>query len=115
MQDVMPGDVLLYAVTVREKGVQADFYGCEVVGSIPGGRPLNADGEPVTGVRAIYRRNRVVSAIPPGRILVARQGNDPDEKSQLSRELERIYGPGELVTSLSCQCESACSMLKKRL
>jgi len=116
MQDVKPGDVLLYTVAVREKGMLAHYYGCEVVGSVSGGRPLNVSGEPVTGVRAIYRRNGVTTSVPgQGRVLIARHETAPDEKPGLSRELGAVFGPGELVTGLACQCGAACGILKKRL
>ena len=114
MQDVKPGDVLLYAVAVRENRKVAHYYAGEVVGSISGGCPLNLSGEPITAVRAIYRRNSGELPSPPGRNLLARDEDDPGEKLRLSEELERIYGPGELVTSVSCCCESTCGMPKKR-
>jgi hypothetical protein len=115
MQDVKPGDVLLYTVAVREKGTLTRYYGCEVVGSVSGGRPLDSSGDPVTGVRAIYRRNGAASVPGQGWVLIARHENTPDEKPWLSRELGALFGPGELVTGLGCQCGASCGILKKRL
>jgi hypothetical protein len=115
MRDIRPGDILLYAVTVRENGERVRYYGCEVVDSISGGRPLNLYGEPVTGVRAIYLRESATPAAVQGRVLLTRHEDYPDEKRLLQRALDRIYGPGELITGISCGCESACSILKKRL
>ena len=115
MQNVKPGDVLLYKTAIRENGRLSHYYACEVVGSISGGQPLALSGEPITGVRAIYRRENVTLALPPRRILLARHENEPDEQLLLSRELEQIFGPGALITGVPCHCESACSMLKKRL
>jgi hypothetical protein len=115
LRDLKPGDVLLYPVSVREKGELRHYYGCEILDRISDGRPLGLSGEPITGVRAIYQRNNVTLASSPERILLARRENDPDEKSELFRELGRIFGPGELVTGISCQCEAACSVRIKRL
>jgi hypothetical protein len=115
MQSVKPGDILLYAAAVREKGTLAQYYGCEVVGSVSGGRPFNVYGEPITGVKAIYRRNGAASSPGQSRVLLARHESDQGEKPELILELERLFGPGELVTGFSCQCEAACGILKKRL
>jgi hypothetical protein len=116
MQDLKLGDVLLYKVAVREKGTLTHYYGCDVVSSLSGGRPLNVSGEPVTGVRAIYRRNATASSSSgQGRVLLARHENESEEKPWLSRELGKLFGPGELVTGLACQCEAACGILKKCL
>lgn len=109
------GDVVLYAVRAREKGEQAYYYGCEVVGGVSNGLPFNTSGEPITGVRAIYRRNGVAAADGPGRRLLERDRNNPGEKLRLQTELSKIYGPGELVTGSSCQGECACSLVRKRL
>lgn len=115
MRDLKPGDVLLYPVSVRDKGELRHYYGCEILVGISSGRLLGSSGEPITGVRAIYQRNDATLASPPGRTLLARHEDDPDEKQKLFRELAGIFGPGELVTAISCQCEAACSILKKRL
>lgn len=113
MRDLKPGDVLLYPVSVREKGELRHYYCCEVVGGIDDGRPVSLTGEPITGVRAIYQRNDVTLASPPGRILLARHENDPDEKPELSRDLGSVFGPGELVTGISCQCGATCGIPKR--
>jgi hypothetical protein len=119
MRDLKRGDVLLYAVAQREKGELRHYCGCEVVGGIGDGQPVGLSGEPITGVRAIYRaiylRNDVLQQLQPGRILLARSADDPDEKARLSRELSRIFGPGELVNGVSCHCEATCCMPKKLL
>lgn len=115
MIEVKPGDVLLYAVAIRVKGALAHYYACEIAGSVSDGKTLTLSNEPVTGVRAVYRREKGSPEVLPRRILLARHENDPGEKQRLSEELERIYGPGELVTGIACQCAGACSILKKRL
>ena len=115
MLNVRPGDILIYAVAAREKGTIVHYYGCEAIGSISGDLAFNHSGEPITGVVAIYRRKNTAPAVEPGCTLLARPEDDPDVNPRLSRRLEELYGPGELITGFSCQCEAACGMLKKRL
>jgi hypothetical protein len=112
MEHMRHGDIVIYRVAVREKGTVAHYYGCEAVGSISAGKTLNMSGDPVTGVMAVYRRKDVATKVGPGRILLAKCENGPDEMNHLSRDLEKIYGPGDLVTGFSCQCETACALRK---
>jgi|AGTN01.2.fsa_nt_gi hypothetical protein len=116
MQDVRPGDVLLYPVSVREKATLTQYYGCEVIGSVSSGRPISLSGTPINGVRAIYRRSSTTGYHGgQERVLLARHEDATDENDRLSRELEAIYGSGELITGISCQCGAACGVPKKLL
>ncbi len=109
VNDVRPGDVVLYAVRIREQGSQASYYGCEVVDHVEDGIPLNASGSPFTSVKAVYYRNGTPpGATQKGRILLARVKNDPEERLRLQAELSSLYGPGELITGIQCPGKSAC-------
>ncbi len=109
VNDVRSGDVVLYAVRIREQGSQVSYYGCEVVDRVEDGIPLNASGSPFTSVKAVYYRNGKPSEAPQkGRILLARVKDDPGERQRLQAELSSRYGPGELITGIQCPGKSAC-------
>jgi hypothetical protein len=109
--DVRPGDLVLYAVRIREKGSQVYYYGCETVVRVTDGVPLGASGAPFTSVKAIYYRNGIQPVAPlQGRILLARVKNDPGEKLRLQAELNSRFGPGELITGFQCPGKSACAL-----
>jgi hypothetical protein len=109
VNDVRPGDLALYAVRVREKDSQVYYYGCEAIDRVVDGMPLNASGVPLTSVKAVYYRNGTQPVMPQqGRILLARVKNDPDERLRLQAELNRRFGPGELITGFQCPGKSGC-------
>lgn len=109
--DIRPGDLVLYAVRIREKGSQVFYYGCEVVDRVVDGVPLDAGGRPFNSVKAIYRRNGTQPApAQQGRVLLARAKDDPGEKLRLQGELGRRFGPGELVMGFQCPGKAACTL-----
>lgn len=111
VNDVRPGDIILSAVRIREKGSQVYYYGCDVVDRVANGMPLDASGAPFTSVKAVYYRNSLQPVMPPqGRILLSRVKDDPGEKLRLQAELSKRYGPGELITGFPCYCKSGCTL-----
>lgn len=111
VNDVRPGDIVLYAVRIREKGSQVYYYGCEVVDRVANSVPLDASGIPFTSVKAVYYRNGPPSAMPQQRrVLLERVKDDPGEKLWLQAELSKRFGPGELVTGFQCPGKSACTL-----
>lgn len=108
---IRPGDIVLSAVRIREKGSQVNYYGCEAVDRVADGVPLDASGAPFTSVKAVYYRDGLQPARPSqGRVLMARAKDDPGEKARLQAELNRLYGPGELITGFQCPGHSACTL-----
>lgn len=111
VNDIRPGDIVLSAVRIREKGSQVYYYGCEVVDRVVNGMPLDASGIPFTSVKAVYYRNGLQSVMPSqGRIMLARVKDDPGEKLRLQAELSKRFGPGELITGFQCPGKSACAL-----
>jgi hypothetical protein len=116
--DVKAGDVVLCAAGARAKGVKKRYYACEIVAEAPDGIPLSHSGQPITGVRAIYRTSSARGDAPKSalteRALIERGPEGPGEEARLRVELARIFGPGELISGFSCRGGQACCLLASR-